>query len=322
MAVSPGLRARLRQFAPWLIGLAIVAVIATRVPFAQFRGSLGQGPHLALAAVELLLVIIVLGTDSLSTWLGLLAVKIRWPLAKVAAVRGATFLLFLLNYAVGHGGFGYYLYRSGVSSLRATGATLFLIGTNLATLLVLTFAAWAITGAGATNPTMWWSLIVGNAAFVAYLVVIALRPGFLARRELFAPLFDAGLRGHAFAIVGRLPHVTVVVMSYWVAMRVWGIPVPLGVGATLMPAVALATVLPISPAGLGTTQAALVFFFRDYAAGATADERTGALLAFGIVHFVYSVAAAVLVGFLCLPLAKRSGAIPSGPDPAAASPTG
>jgi uncharacterized membrane protein YbhN (UPF0104 family) len=76
-----------------------------------------------------------------------------------------------------------------------------------------------------------------------------------------------------------------------------------------MPAVVIASVLPISPAGLGTTQAAFVFFFGSYAAGATSDERTAAVLAFAIVHFVYGVLASLAVGFACLPFAKRSRAI-------------
>ena len=301
----------IRRVLPWVVGLAILVVIATRVPLAQFRASIGQGPHVSLAIVEILIVVAVLFTDTISTWIGMIALQIRWHLARVLAVRGATYLLFLVNYAVGQGGFGYYLYRSGVPALRAAGATLFLLGTNLATLLVLTFGVWAVAGGSEINPTMWWTLVIGMVAFGVYLGVIAIRPAFLSRWQILAPLFDAGLRGHAIAIIGRLPHVTVIVLSYWVAMRVWGIPVPFAAAATMMPAVALAAVLPISPAGLGTTQAALVYFFRDYASGATPDDRTASLLAFGIVHFVYGVLAALVIGFICLPFARRSGAIPS-----------
>jgi len=101
-------------------------------------------------------------------------------------------------------------------------------------------------------------------------------------------------------------------------MKVWGIDVPFWVAVTLVPAVALAAVLPISPAGLGTTQAAMVFFFAQYAPGVTSDDRTANLLAFGIVHFVYSVAAALLVGAACMLLARRAGLLEKNPEPAAA----
>jgi uncharacterized membrane protein YbhN (UPF0104 family) len=64
-------------------------------------------------------------------------------------------------------------------------------------------------------------------------------------------------------------------------------------------------VLPISPGGLGTTQAALIYFFSDYAAGATDDARGANILAFAIVHFVYAVVAQLVLGLACVPAARR-----------------
>lgn len=300
----------LRRIAPWLIGLAIIAAIARHIPFAQFQASLGQGPHLRLALSELVITAAVLCTDTFSTWVGMLALRLQWPIGRVLALRGSMYLLFLLNYAAGQGGFGYALYKTGVAPLRATGATLFLIGTNLASLLLFTFAVWAL-GSHDAIPALWWSLVVGTAGLGVYLFIILLRPSFLARRELLAPLFEAGVAGHVVAIVGRLPHVIAILLAYWVAMRVWGLSVPFAAGATLLPAVALAAVLPISPAGLGTTQAAMVALFSPYAVGATADERAAAVLAFGVAHFVYGVLFSALFGAASLPFAKRAGLIGS-----------
>lgn len=301
----------LRRAWPWLAGLAILAVVATRIPLAEFRAAISRGPHLTLALVNLAINVAVLASDSLATWLALIALQLRRPFVGVLVARGATYLLFVVNYAVGQGGFGYYLYRTGVAPLRATGATLFLIGTNLATLLVVALAAWAArtaAGGAASGPAVaaMWTLTGAGIAFVVYLAVIALAPGFLARRELLAPLFAAGLRGHAVAMLGRVPHVTVVVLGQWAAMRAWGIAVPLAAGLTLMPVVVIISALPISPAGLGTMQAALLVFFSDYAVGATTDERSAAVLAFAIVHFVYGVLASMAVGLTCTMLARRA----------------
>lgn len=303
----PGL---LRRAWPWVVGLAIVIVIATRVPVDAFRDAIGQGPHLLLGVVTLAVTVTVLCTDSISTWIGLLALDIRRPFSRVFIVRGATYVLFLVNYALGQGAFGYYLNRTGVPGLRAVGVTLFLLGTNLATLLLVTTLAWAVGGSDPAHVSLWWTLLVGSAAFGVYLVAIVVAPGMIARRQIFAPLFDAGLRGHAIAVLGRLPHTAVIVLGHWAAMRAWGIPVPLWAGITLMPAVAIASVLPISPAGLGTTQAALVYFFSAYAAGATTDERQAVVLAFAVVYFVYGVASSAIVGLVCTPFAKKLGVLP------------
>jgi hypothetical protein len=289
---------------PWLLGLAIVIAIVTRVPLDAFGAAIHAGPHLQLAAVDFAVIVVILVTDTIATWLALRVTGVRWTIARTMWVRGATYILSLLNYAVGQGGMGYYLHRSGVSGLRAAGITLFTMGTTLATLLLLTTAAWAI-GGQATSTATWWTLVGCCAAFAVYLVVIALRPAVIAHREILAPMFETGLIGHALAMLGRLPHVIIIVFGHWLAMLAWGIPVPFGVAATVMPAVVIAGVLPISPAGLGTIQAALVYFFSDYAAGATADDRAALVLAFSIVHFVYAMLGQLAVGLVCLPLARR-----------------
>ena len=96
----------LRQSWPWLVGIAILALIATRVPYAAFRSAITRGPHLTLATVDLLVVTITLFTDGFATWVGLIAVRLRRPFVQVIAVRGATFVLFIINYALGQSGFG------------------------------------------------------------------------------------------------------------------------------------------------------------------------------------------------------------------------
>jgi hypothetical protein len=306
-----GLAIRLiRRVWPWLVGSAILVVIATRIPLASFRAELGHGPHLLLAAVDFAVTTLVLCTDSFATWIGLIVLRMRRPLAKVFVVRGATYLLYVINYALGQGGFGYYLHRSGATSLRAVGATLFLMGTNLATLLVVTSITLAVHGSGTAPGAMVWTLIAACIGFAFYLSVIASAPRFLVRRQVLEPLFDAGLRGHAVAMIGRIPHMALVVLGNWVAMRAWGIPVPFGVAITIMPVVAIISVLPISPAGLGTTQVAMVYFFSTYASGITADDRAAGVLAFAIVHFVYGVLACVVIGLVCTPFAKRGGDLP------------
>lgn len=296
-----------RALWPWFVGVAIVVIVATRVPLSAFSDAIQEGPHLPLAAVNLLIGVTVLCSDTFSTWVGLNVLGIRRPLVDVLLVRGATYVLFVINYAVGQGGFGVYLHKTGTKALRAASAMLFLMGTNLATLLVITALAWLVHGFQARNELMAGSIVAGNIAFLIYLVVIASAPAFLARRQLLSTLFEAGVRGHVMAMLGRLPHTIVIVLGQWVALRTWGISVPFSVGITLMPAVVLVASLPISPAGLGTTQAAMVFFFSNYAAGATAADRSASVLAFGIVHFVYGVLGTLLVGLLCVVWTKRRG---------------
>lgn len=299
----------IRRLAPWLVGLTLLVIVVTRIPFEALRDSIERGRHLPLAAVHAVAIVTVLFTDAFATWTGLIALRLRRPFWDVLAIRGATNALFVINYAVGQGAFGYYLYKTGVKPLRATGATLFLIGTNLATLLVVTTITWVVASRAGVDDGVTWTLGILTFGFGLYLVVIRFAPAFLLQRELLAPLFGAGLRGHAVAIIGRLPHVIVIVLVQWVALRAWGIQVPFIAGVAFTPIVILATVLPISPAGLGTAQAAFAYLFSDFATGATEAERTGEIVAFALVHFAFGVVAALLIGLMCLPLARRRGAL-------------
>ncbi len=299
-----------RRSWPWLVGIAILAVMLARVPFAAFRDGMTRGPHHWLFAANLAITVIVLATESVATWVGLIALRMRRAFVDVVAVRGATYLLLLVNYALAQGGFGYYLHRTGATGRQAVGATLFLMGTNLAALVILTSGAWWLQG-DAVPVTLWWLLTAGSAGLAAYLLVILASPAVLARVAWLAPLFDAGLRGHALAILARVPHVVLIVLSQWAAMRVWGIEVPISAALTIMPAIAIAAALPISPGGLGTTQAATVYFFADHAAGATPDERAAAVLAFSVVHLVYSLVGVILIGLPCVPRARRAGVMPT-----------
>jgi uncharacterized membrane protein YbhN (UPF0104 family) len=160
---------------------------------------------------------------------------------------------------------------------------------------------------------MWWTLVGSCAAFAVYLAIIAGAPTALAKREVLAPLFDAGVRGHVIAVLARLPHVILIVLGHWFALLVWDVPVPFAIAATVMPAVVVAGVLPISPAGLGTIQAALVYFFSDYATGADADARAASILAFSIVHFVYGMLGQLAVGLVCIAPARRGDPPPPQP---------
>jgi hypothetical protein len=297
-----------------MLGALILIAVATRIRLGVFASAIGHGPYVQLALVNLLFSTVVLGTDSMATWIGLLALGIRRRLANVLAVRGATYALYVINYAVGQGAFGYYLKVSGEPALRAAGATLFLIGTNLATLLLVTLAAFGMAGQHAEHAALWSTLIGGSAGFALYLVVIALAPAPLARLELLAPLFAAGVRGHVIALLGRLPHILFVVIGQWIAVRVWGIPIPFSVGMAVVPMIVIASVLPITPVGLGTAQAAMVLLLSEFAAGASIDDRRAAVLAFAIVHFVTGTLGSLLVGLACLPFARRAGDVPSRTD--------
>jgi uncharacterized membrane protein YbhN (UPF0104 family) len=135
---------------------------------------------------------------------------------------------------------------------------------------------------------------------LAYLGILRLRPAFLTRHAALAPLFQAGVPGHLRAAAARLPHMLLLAVLHWGAFRMWGIPVPFVRGVTLMPVVLLVAAVPITPSGLGTTQALQVLFFSPWSPEVGQAAREASVLAFSLVHQVFSLLGMALVGLLCL----------------------
>jgi hypothetical protein len=296
-------RARLRRLLPWLVGAAILLALLYRVPAAALRGGLAHGPWGWLAAYTLPFILITLAADAYATGVCLRIAGEPRPFGILTLVRGATYLLGLLNYALGQGGIGLYLHRTGVRAVRGTGIVLFLLIVNFGALAAA--AALGIVWAGRELAGLRGTAIGILAAGAVYLGVIALRPAFLARREVLAPLFEAGPLGHLAALAGRMPHLLLLILGHWGAMWIWGIRVPVGQALARMPAVILASVVPLSPSGLGTVQATQLLLFAPYAPAASTAGREAAVLSYSLAFTFLGLVSQALTGAVCLMSLRR-----------------
>jgi len=251
-------------------------------------------------------------------------VRCRWR--GVLPARGATYLLGLLNFAVGQGGMGLYLHRAGVGPLRVLGTLLFLFTTQIGALAAVA-AAGALTAALGAGGDAGSGPLAGSlplptavtavtavtvvtalaAAFAVLLAVLAWRPAWLLRHRVLAPVFAAGGGGFLRATAARLPHVVTMVAGLWLGLRLWGVALPLGRGLVALSVAVLVTVLPIAPSGLGTLELALVELTSAYAPGPTAAAQRASVLAFSLVYHLFAIAAQAAAGLLCLAwLARRA----------------
>jgi hypothetical protein len=288
---------------PWLVGAAILLALLYRVPAAALRGGLAHGPWGWLAAYTLPFILITLAADAYATGVCLRIAGEPRPFGILTLVRGATYLLGLLNYALGQGGIGLYLHRTGVRAVRGTGIVLFLLIVNFGALAAA--AALGIVWAGRELAGLRGTAIGILAAGAVYLGVIALRPAFLARREVLAPLFEAGPLGHLAALAGRMPHLLLLILGHWGAMWIWGIRVPVGQALARMPAVILASVVPLSPSGLGTVQATQLLLFAPYAPAASPAAREAAVLSYSLAFTLLGLVSQALTGAVCLMSLRR-----------------
>ena len=93
----------------------------------------------------------------------------------------------------------------------------------------------------------------------------------------------------AWLILLRGAYFAIFVGFFWLGSHAFGVALPFGIAMASMPVILLAAGLPITPAGLGTQQAAMLFFYAPYGDPA-------AILAFGLAFPVAVTLARCVLG--------------------------
>lgn len=292
-ASSPGTRrsSLAGRLVPFAIAFAVLFYLLGAVPRQSLLTSFRSGPAVALFGFTLFQVLMTWISDGVTTAGALRATGIMLPTSTVLTARGASYLLGLLHYALGQGGLGWLLHRHGIAGRDAVRGTLFITVTN-----VLALLACATVGLAAVKPVGWIWLLCGAAVLVA-LYAVGLGSGALKR--ILGSAAPEGLATHAIGLAWRLPHVFVLVAGHWIALRVWGIPMEAEAAVLVIPIVLLVFALPVTPGGLGTGQAAQVLLYAQYVPYSGAAERIAAVLAFGIVYYLFGMLAQALIGIGC-----------------------
>jgi uncharacterized membrane protein YbhN (UPF0104 family) len=303
-------RQRLQAIIPWIVAAAMLAWLFHIVPFDTLAHTVRRAPLGLFIALVVGYVLVTLAADSFATWItfrrSLPGVPVTW--LETALMRGASYLLAVLHYGVGQGGLAWFLHRKHkVPLARSAGAVMIITGVNVI-LVAFTAAVGVALGGAPASPGLRILVLVLSCAFPAYLAVIAARPGFLRKRAVLAPLFDAGVVGHLAAAAARLPHIAVLLLGHILAMRLFGVKPPLGQALALLPIVFVVATLPIAPSGLGTAQAAAVALLSPFAAG-TPEERQAAVLGYSLALQFLSLIGQALLGVACLRLATGGATI-------------
>ena len=291
------MRKRLGRAAAWLVTAALLFFLFRKIPFATVVAATRAAAPWTIPACVAGVAAIYLA-DSFAIWKTFGWFLAPLSFAQVAVVRGATYLLAAVNYNVGQGAIVYFVHRAtGVPVLRGVATVLLIMGVNVLALLAL-----ATVGLGVAPDVPHAVKIVVAVAFAGlalYALVVALKPRWLATRPIFDVLLSAGLGGHARALLVRLPHIAVLMTFQTAMLHAFGVAVPIGQAIVALPIVFFIAVLPISVQGLGTTQAAMVFFFARYAAG-DAEHQKAAVLAASLVAQAMATILQVALGLACL----------------------
>jgi uncharacterized membrane protein YbhN (UPF0104 family) len=292
------MRKKVGRVVPWLVAAGLFAYLLSRFSLQDIVQKLKGAESWTIPVVAALVLVVYLA-DSLAIWktFGWFVAKLSFK--EVLVVRGATYLLALVNYALGQGAIVYFVNRSrGVPVMRGTAAVLLIMGVNILVLLVL--VSLGLVFSTQTPAGLGWIVAIAYAGLAVYAALVVAKPRFLTSRPLFDVLLGTGVGGYLKAMVARSPHILSLMTLTWTSMAAFRIYVPIGHAVLCLPVVYFVAVLPISPQGLGTTELMMTTFFAQFAPGVSQAEREAAVVASSLATRVISMSVQSLLGFVCL----------------------
>jgi hypothetical protein len=270
---------------------AIFVLILRRVPMAALADALRDADYAVFLSLMIPNTVFYFGWDTL-----VLAVVIGWfhgsvPYRRLLPVRAASYVVGFFNTNLGRGAMAAYLSRQLHAPLLELGSTvIFLVLTEYTQLVI-----WAMLGLLGLRAEVSRSLLAVAAAVALFWLVV--RWLLAPRAWSIARTFRLATPGRCVQIVLlRAPMFFVSLCLHYYAAQAFGIHMPFLQLLTFLPVIFMLAALPVTVAHLGTTQAAWIFFFSDYAP-------VPRLLAFSLAaHLVFSLTRAML-GVVWLPAA-------------------
>jgi hypothetical protein len=316
----------LRPLLSMLLTIGIFAVILRRVPIQALASALHAADYRLFLALMIPNTIFYFAWDTL-----VLTVVIRWfhapsspgasprldvaPWSGVAPVtyrdllpvRAASYVVGFFNTNLGRGAMAVYLSRRLRAPFLELGSTVIFLVLTEYTQLVL----WAMLGLLGLRADVSRSLLLVAAAVAAMWLLVR---WLLAPRAwaIFRTFRLATPARYAQIVLLRAPMFFVSLCLHYYAAHAFGIRIPFVQMLTFLPVIFMLAALPVTVAHLGTTQAAWIFFFSEYAP-------VPQLLAFSLAAHVVFAFTRALLGVAWLPsawvdlwpaLSRRDHAIP------------
>lgn len=306
------------RFLPPAITLLIFVFIFRRIPFARLLDALSSAdyPHFFLLMIPNSL--IYFAWDTLVLWFA-----VRWfhgPMRyrDILPMRAVAYVVSLMNTNLARAAMAYHMTRQ----LRApffelASTVIFLTLVEMTHLALWATAAMFLFRSQVPRGLFWipWGLALFWLVFLLYA-----RRDFAPWRRLLGPagrLFpsmrgrwrvrewaimrtfvQAPLKRYAQVILLRAPLFFVSLVIHYLAVRSFGMEIPFLQMMAFLPIIFMLAALPITVAHLGTTQAAWIFFFGDYAAGPQ-------LLAYSLASHLSFMLTRAALGLVFLPRAYK-----------------
>jgi len=276
---------KLKTIGPWLVAAAIFAYLFHKYPPAKVWKSLTYVNLLPFLGFSLFYFFFIYIIDAAVTRYILARFTRRVPLKDVILARGVTYLIMVISYPASQAGFAYYFrrrYKIPITEVLST--FLYIMFVDLWWIVTLAFAGsffqeYTVGGVNLSRLVFTVAMIF----YGVYMVWLAfwrrwpdkgfwkfITPKFIEnqrKRKIFDLFNKATIADYFKTAILRIPIHFTIIVSFYVVFKTFGCDIPFAQILSNVPIVFLIGTLPITPGGLGTTNALLVELLKGHLTG-------------------------------------------------------
>ncbi|HPS59023.1 MAG TPA: lysylphosphatidylglycerol synthase domain-containing protein [Spirochaetota bacterium] len=261
----------IKRLLPWLIAALIIGFLFWRIDYVKFIESLEMAEISIYIPLIILFIFIWFFVETFNVQKLYQYFGHHVSYRTMLSIRGTTFLLMIINYGLGAGAIAMYLKKLiGVSLLRSTGILFYYMVVESAGIAFMAAAGFLL--AGDSSGVQEWVFYLASGLFLFYnieIIVLKYIPalGFLKRfvnSSILMPVRESTFSVYVKIFFQRMGYFMTFVIFFYFTVRAFHMDIPFMTLTALVPIIFFVGNLPITPFGLGTIQAAMLYFFKDY----------------------------------------------------------
>jgi uncharacterized membrane protein YbhN (UPF0104 family) len=286
-----------KKILPWVAAFLILGYLFYRIDMRQF--------FIAFSTAKLylfwpaLLIFIVAGylLDSQNLTVILREFNHKATFREMLGIRGITYLLMVINYSLGLGGIIYYFKQNfGIPLVRCISLMIFYNQLSAISLFVLGLIGCLLVPGSAliTNALIYF--LSSIAILLGSILIAKILPGkgiLLKVKNLDVVKIFAETKwtGYFYLVFWRFVYFSTFIFFFYFGVRAFHMEISLASMFFFGSVIVIISSMPFTPFGLGTVQAAMLYFFKDYSSEPN-------IMAFGITYSTSLVLFRGLIGLL------------------------
>ena len=311
----------LKKALPWMVAALIFVWLFRQYPPGNIYNALKYVNIPFFGAVALIYFVVMLFIDTFSISRVLARFGHPEGVRELLPARGATYLFMVFNYAAAQAAFAFYQYRKhGIPIAKMLGIFGIVVVVDLLLLAALAFVAtfftaWPFEVAGMGIARFVRIFTVAGVGGLVALILVANAAAELAfvkklrKYRLIDLLATTRLSDYAVVALARLPVHAFIMCGMYAAIRAFDAYIPFLKILANIPIIFFIGSLPITPGGIGTSNAALVELFKPFvdapAISSGAVSAGDLLFSFSLAWMFANFVMKAVTGIVCLRFVSR-----------------